>query len=74
VAVSEAFHAPTQLTPSGIRATAAVMVRAADPAVPPIVATTLVDLVDQLTATVLLGAGLSPTESLTVLSFLWAAR
>jgi hypothetical protein len=50
------------------------MVRAADPAVPPIVATTLVDLVDQLTATVLLGAGLSPAESLTVLDYLWTAR
>ena len=72
--MSEAFHAPTLLTPIGIRATAAVMVRAADPAVPPIVATTLVDLVDQLTATVLLGAGLSPAESLTVLDYLWTAR
>jgi hypothetical protein len=72
--VSEAFHPPTLLTPSGTRAVAAVMVRAADPAVPPIVATTLVDMVDQLTATVLLGAGLSPAEALSVLGYLWATR
>jgi hypothetical protein len=63
---------PLPLSPSGTRAAAAVMVRAAVPGVPPHTASTVVDLLDLITRTVLVDVlGLSPAEALAVLDYLW---
>ena len=67
-------HDPN-LTPSGTRAVAAVMCRAALPDLPAHTATVAVDLLDALTRTLLVGVlGLSPQEALTVLAELWGTR
>ena len=65
---------PLPLTPSGTRAAAAVMVRTAVPDVPPHTATTVIDLLDAVTRTVLVGVlGLTPAEALDVCDYLWRA-
>lgn len=65
---------PLPLTPSGVRAAAAVMVRSAIPAIPPHTATTVIDLLDAVTRTVLVEVlGLTPGQALDLLDYLWRA-
>ena len=63
------------LTPSGVRALAATMVRGGVPDLPPYTAAVMIDALDSLTRALLVDAlGLSPHEARTVLDHLWAAR
>ena len=58
------------LSPSGRRALAATMIGTATGA-PPLVCSTLADLLDAVSFTVLSTAGLSPNESRAVLTAMW---
>ena len=73
--MAESNHYPLPLTPSGVRAAAATMARAAVPAVPPHTASTVVDAVDLVTRTLLIDVlGLSPQEALHIADYLWSLR
>jgi hypothetical protein len=62
----------THLTHSAQRALAGAMIRAARPDLPPVVATTLADILDLVSATLLrAGADLSDREARAVLQSLW---
>ena len=62
---------PVPLSPSGRRSLAATMIRAAAPGVHPLVASTVVDLLDTVAGCILAGLGVSPAESRVILDALW---
>lgn len=75
--MSESNHPipPTPLTPSGTRAVAAAMCRAALPDLLPPTATAAVDALDAITGALLVTTlGLSPIEARAVLAYVWAQR
>ena len=69
--MSDPASAPGPLSPSGRRALAASMVRGAVPDVHPLVATTVVDLLDTVSECILAGVGVSPDNSRAILDALW---
>ena len=62
---------PAPLTPSGRRSLAAAMIRSAVPDTHPLVATMVVDLLDNVSGCILGGIGISPLESRLILGTLW---
>ena len=62
---------PVPLSPSGRRSLAAAMIRGAVPDVHPLVASTVVDLLDTVTGCILAGLSVSPAESRVSLDALW---
>ena len=62
---------PAPLSPSGRRSLAAAMVRTAVPDTHPLVATTVVDLLDTVSGCILAALSVNPIESRAILAALW---